>query len=122
MQTATRNVGLARALSKLGYCSRSQAAELIRAGRVTLNGKSQLNPEHPVKLAGDRIAVDGRRIEARDKIYLILNKPRATVTTASDEQGRDTVYDYLDKNIPWVAPFGRLDKASEGLLLLTNDS
>jgi 23S rRNA pseudouridine2605 synthase len=122
VQKPTRNVGLARALSKLGYCSRSKAAELIRAGRVTLNGKTARNPEYPVKLPGDRIAVEGRRIEAREKIYLILNKPRATITTASDEQGRETIYDYLDKNSPWLAPVGRLDKASEGLLLLTNDS
>lgn len=122
VQRSTRNVGLARALSKLGYCSRSQAAELIHAGRVTLNGKPQRNPEHPVRLSKDKVVVDGRRIEAQEKIYLLLNKPTATVTTASDEQGRETVYDYLDKKSPWVAPVGRLDKASEGLLLLTNDS
>lgn len=52
----------------------------------------------------------------------MLNKPRGTVTTASDEQGRESVYAYLDANLPWLAPVGRLDKASEGLLLLTNDS
>jgi 23S rRNA pseudouridine2605 synthase len=73
-------------------------------------------------LAKDKIAVDGRRIEAREKIYLLLNKPRGLVTSAADEQGRETVYECLDKNSPWVAPVGRLDKASEGLLLLTNDS
>jgi 23S rRNA pseudouridine2605 synthase len=122
VQRSTRNVGLARVLSKLGYCSRSQAAELIRAGRVTLNGKTQRNPEYPVKLPNDKVVVNGRRIEAREKIYLVLNKPRATITTASDEQSRETIYDYLDKNSPWLAPVGRLDKASEGLLLLTNDS
>lgn len=95
---------------------------MIRAGRVTLNGQTQRNPEHPVKLMSDKIAVDDQRVEACEKIYLVLNKPRATVTSASDEQGRETVYTYLDKNSPWVAPVGRLDKASEGLLLLTNDS
>ncbi|HVO63125.1 MAG TPA: pseudouridine synthase [Terriglobales bacterium] len=117
-----RNVGLARALSKLGYCSRSQAAELIRAGRVRLNGQTHREPEHPVKLSRDKIAVDGRRIAAREKIYLILNKPRGLVTTADDEHGRETVYECLDKSSPWLAPVGRLDKATEGLLLLTNDS
>jgi 23S rRNA pseudouridine2605 synthase len=117
-----KHVGLARALSKLGYCSRSQAAELIRAGRVTLNGARQRNPESPVNLDRDRIEVDHRPLQPTARIYLMLNKPRGVVTTAADEKGRETVYSYLDKNLPWVAPVGRLDKASEGLLLLTNDS
>jgi len=66
--------------------------------------------------------VDGQKVEAAEKVYLALNKPRGVVTTASDEQGRETVYALLEKELPWVAPVGRLDKASEGLLLLTNDS
>jgi len=61
-------------------------------------------------------------VAAREFVYLVLNKPRGVVTTASDEKGRATVYDFFEKNLPWVAPVGRLDKASEGLLLLTNDS
>lgn len=118
---ATRKIGLARALSKLGYCSRSRAAELIRAGSVTLNGKAARNPETPVSGKHDQIAVDGKLIEPQGRIYLMMNKPRGVVTTASDEKGRETVYAAL-KATPWVAPVGRLDKASEGLLLLTNDS
>jgi 23S rRNA pseudouridine2605 synthase len=117
-----RNVGLARALSKLGYCSRSQAAELIRAGRVRLNGTARKNPETPVRLQRDRIEVDGHAVNSASKIYLMLNKPCGLVTTASDEKGRDTVYSCLGKELPWVGPVGRLDKATEGLLLLTNDS
>jgi len=117
-----RRVGLARALSKLGYRSRSQAAELIRAGRVQLNGKTQRDPEAPVLLARDRITVGAHAIGAAAKIYWILNKPRGAVTTASDEKGRETVYAHVPKELPWLAPVGRLDKASEGLLLLTNDS
>jgi 23S rRNA pseudouridine2605 synthase len=117
-----RKIGLARALSKLGYCSRSQAAELIRAGRVRLNGRIRRDPETPVRLERDRVVVDGKAIEAPSKIYLMMNKPRGLITTASDEQGRETVYSLLDDSLPWVAPVGRLDKASEGLLLLTNDS
>jgi 23S rRNA pseudouridine2605 synthase len=70
----------------------------------------------------DRIEVDGRELSSPAKVYLVLNKLRGTVTTASDEKGRETVYAFLDRGLPWVAPVGRLDKASEGLLLLTNDS
>ena len=118
-----RKIGLARALSKLGYCSRSQAAELIRAGRVRLNGAVRRDPETPVRTGHDRIAVDGLRVESAQKVYLVMNKPRGLVTTASDEKGRDTVYSILAGTaLPWVAPVGRLDKASEGLLLFTNDS
>jgi 23S rRNA pseudouridine2605 synthase len=117
-----RRVGLARALSKLGYCSRSQAAELIRAGRVQLNGRTQRDPESPVSLARDRITVDNQAIGATAKIYWMLNKPRGAITTTSDEKGRETVYSYVPQELSWLAPVGRLDKASEGLLLLTNDS
>jgi 23S rRNA pseudouridine2605 synthase len=70
----------------------------------------------------DRIEVDGLPLDKATKIYLIMNKPRGVVTTASDEKGRATVYDLLEPGLPWVGPVGRLDKASEGLLLLTNDS
>jgi 23S rRNA pseudouridine2605 synthase len=119
---SAKKVGLARALSKLGYCSRAQAAQLIRAGKVCVNGAVRRNPETPVRLGKDRIEVDGQSISAAKKIYLVLNKPRGIVTTTSDEKGRDTVYSLLDADLPWTAPAGRLDKASEGLLLLTNDS
>jgi len=129
----SRRIGLARALSKAGYCSRSRAVELIHAGRVSLNGKIRRNPETPVSGNRDQIAVDGNLLEPQKKTYLMMNKPRGVVTTASDEKGRDTVYDILNSNsvnrlrpsgetLPWLAPVGRLDKASEGLLLLTNDS
>ena len=117
-----KRVGLARALSKLGYCSRSRATELICAGRVQLNGAIRRDPEIPVYVDRDRIEVDHRIVGEEAKIYLMLNKPRGVVTTASDEKGRDTVYSCLSAGLPWVAPVGRLDKASEGLLLLTNDS
>jgi 23S rRNA pseudouridine2605 synthase len=99
---------------------------LIRAGRVSLNGKVRRDPETPVSGKRDQIAVDGKVVEAQGKIYLMMNKPRGVVTTAADEKGRETVYTLLNadggKSPAWLAPVGRLDKASEGLLLLTNDS
>lgn len=119
---SSRRVGLARAISKFGYCSRSRACDLIRVGRVALNGGICRNPEAPVRVERDRIEVDGEEAAAHAKVYFMLNKPRGAVTTASDEKGRETVYAYLDESTPWLIPVGRLDKASEGLLLLTNDS
>ena len=113
-------------MSKMGYCSRARAGELIRAGRVRLNGATQRYAEAPVRLAQDKIEVDGREIRAAEKAYWMLNKPRGVVTTTSDEKGRQTVYEYIaqrgSEGGDWLAPVGRLDKASEGLLLLTNDS
>src|SRR5208282_239519 len=118
----------------MGYCSRTQAAVLIHAGRVTLNGWIARDPETPVRMPGgrtdgsigdridDRIEVDGSPLGKAPAIYIIMNKPRGVVTTASDEKGRETVYGLLEPGLPWVGPIGRLDKASEGLLLLTNDS
>ena len=106
----------------MGYCSRSQAATLIRAGRVTLNSRVVRDPENPVRMPQDRIEVDGSPLEKAPAIYLAMNKPRGVVTTAYDEKSRATVYDLLEPGLPWVGPVGRLDKASEGLLLLTNDS
>jgi len=106
----------------MGYCSRSQAAVLIRAGRVSLNERIVRDPESPARMPQDRIEVDGSPLDKQPAIYLIMNKPRGVVTTASDEKGRETIYSLLEPGLPWVGPVGRLDKASEGLLLLTNDS
>lgn len=92
---------------------------------MQLNGRVRRDPETPTRLEHDRIAVDGQAIDPQTKTYLMMNKPRGVVTTASDEKGRETVYTVLERageSLPWVAPVGRLDKASEGLLLLTNDS
>lgn len=119
---ASRRIGLARALSKLGYCSRSRAFELIRARHVAVNGSIRTDPESQTRLKWDRIEVDGCEIGPQAKVYLLMNKPRGVITTAADEKSRKTVYAILSDALPWVAPVGRLDKASEGLLLLTNDS
>ena len=116
-----RRVGLARTLSKLGYCSRSQAVALIQSGAVSVNGIVRRDPEYPIR-QNDRITSRGEPVAKASKVYFVLNKPRGVVTTASDEKGRETVYSVLPRDLPWLAPVGRLDKASEGLLLLTNDS
>jgi 23S rRNA pseudouridine2605 synthase len=120
--------GLARVLSKRGVCSRSEATRWIAAGRVTVDARVIRDPEFAIVANGNaRIAVDGRDIDEPARLYLMLNKPRGLVTTAQDERGRDTVYRCFDgaqwngAPLPWLAPVGRLDQASEGLLLFCND-
>lgn len=114
--------GLARVLSKQGICSRTEAARWIVAGRVSVDGRVVMDPEFPVVQGRQRIAIDGHEPHAQPCLYLMLNKPRGVVTTAKDEKGRDTVYRCLDgAGLPWLAPVGRLDRASEGLLLFSND-
>jgi len=95
----------------------------VRAGRVRVNGAPVSDPERPVDPGLDRLEVDGRAIDRTPPRYLMVNKPRGLVTTARDEQGRATVYACLpEAERTWLAPVGRLDKASEGLLLFTNDT
>lgn len=94
----------------------------MRAGRVSVNGHVVRDPEFPVAVDRDQLTLDGKPLLAAEKRYLMLNKPRGLVTTTTDEKGRDTVYRCFDgAGLPWLAPVGRLDKASEGLLLFSND-
>src|SRR5690606_10330455 len=97
-------VSLPRALSKLGFCSRTEGAALIEAGRVTVNGRAAGSASLRVDPARDRIAVDGGVIAAEAKVYLMLNKPRGLVTTRRDPQDRGTVYDCLPADMPFVSP------------------
>lgn len=112
-----------KVMAQCGVCSRRAAEEMIKAGRVQVNGR-------PIKLgdsmdpARDILNVDGVTIRPEKKrrlYYIMLNKPRGYVTTASDEKGRKTVMELLTGLDTRVYPVGRLDKDSEGLLLLTND-
>ena len=122
-ETDGKRTGLARALSKLGICSRSEAWKLIKSGRVRVNGVAQRDAERPVSIDCDRIEVDDETVIHEQRIYLMLNKPRGLITTVSDERGRETVFScFADAKLPRIFPAGRLDKASEGLLLFTNDS
>ncbi len=122
--------GVARVISKRGFCSRSIAENLVREGRVSLRGKIVRDPETPT-FESDEILVDGVPVTASEFVYFAMNKPRGIVTTASDEKGRKTVMDlfreqyakmFPSKPIPHISPVGRLDAASEGLLLFTNDT
>lgn len=121
MSSRPPRYGVARMMSKLGLGSRTQAAQWVRAGRVSVNERVVTDPEYPVSRGVDRIKLNDRE-EARARLVIMLNKPRGLLTTARDEQGRDTVYScFKDAALPWLAPLGRLDKASEGLLLFSND-
>lgn len=95
---------------------------MVKAGRVSLNGRVTDDPETPVYMGQDSVEVDGKPVEARQKIYWMMHKPEGVVTTADDEKGRRTVYDLLPEGMPWMGPVGRLDMGSEGLLLLSNDT
>lgn len=118
-----KRVTVARALSKLGYCSRTQAEKLVLEGRVSIGGRKTTDLSQWVDIDKDRITVDGKPVLAENKIYLMLNKPRGLVTTRHDPEGRPTVFDCLgDSDAQFLSPVGRLDKASEGLLLFTNDT
>ena len=114
--------GVARVISKLGLGSRTQAARWIAEGRVRVNGKLVRNPEFPVARGVDHVSIAGHDAVPVDRVVIMLNKPRGLVTTTQDERGRATVYQCLEgSGLPWLAPVGRLDKASEGLLLFAND-
>ncbi|HEV8237613.1 MAG TPA: pseudouridine synthase [Gemmatimonadaceae bacterium] len=120
---ARGTVSIARGLSKLGVCSRSEGERLVEAGRVRVNGTVVRDTSVRVVPERDAIEIDGKRVGRAERVYLALNKPRGLVTTRDDPKGRATIYDCLSgASLPFVAPVGRLDKASEGLLLLTNDS
>ena len=120
--TSTGKKTLDRLLSRAGLCSRSQAQVAIRAGRVQVNGRVVHDPDSWADLVHDRVLVDGAPLRARGKEVWALHKPVGYVTTAADEQDRDTVYALLPSDAVWLGPVGRLDQDSSGLLLFTNDS
>lgn len=122
LQNKSTGVSLARALSKLGIASRTQASELILQGKVCVNGQQTRDPNKRISMNRDRVMLDGVVLQAQLKRYLVLNKPRGLITTKNDEKGRDTVYSCLFFNDIKLSPVGRLDMASEGLLLFTNDT
>src|SRR5262249_49266396 len=116
---------LDRLLSRAGVCSRAQARELVAAGRVAVNGAVARSADRWVDPARDAVTLDGAPLVASARRVLLLHKPTDCVTTRRDERGRRTVYDLLGAAAQgedgWLAPVGRLDRDTSGLLLLTND-
>ena len=125
-ERVAEGIRLNKALADAGVCSRRSADELVFAGRVRVNGVVAESPGVRVQ-PGDAVSVDGRPVrmkeESRQPCWLMLNKPVRIVSTASDPEGRETVFDLVPE--PWrrrrLFPVGRLDFFSEGLLLLTDD-
>ncbi len=113
---------LDRVLSRQGWGSRTMARQAIRAGRIRINGRVIRDPNCWVRPARDRIEWEGRRLKPARKIYLLMYKPKGVITSHGDPAGRKTIYDLLGDLGRWVAPVGRLDKDTSGLLLLTNDT
>ncbi len=114
---------LNRYLADCGLGSRRKVEELISAGRIKVNGEKCTDLAQRVDLANDQVSLDGKELSPKqEKQYLILNKPRGYVVSQSDELGRQTVYDLLPERSRSLSYAGRLDKNSEGLLLLTNDT
>ena len=112
---------LAKFMARSGVCSRRQAEEFIRQGRVTVNGDVVDSPAFNVE-GDEKILLDGEKLPQKEKVRLWLyHKPVGLVTTHRDEKGRPTVFDNLPEGLPRVISVGRLDLNSEGLLLLTND-
>jgi pseudouridine synthase len=119
---ATRPKTLDRVLSRSGVGSRTEARAWIAERRVRVNGKVAVDPERWIDPRRDRVSLDGKPLEAAEKVYLLLYKPKGYLTTYRDPKGRKTVYDLLPESVPYVFPVGRLDLDTSGLLLMTNDS
>jgi 23S rRNA pseudouridine2605 synthase len=109
-------------LSKAGICSRTEARSRIHARRVRVNGRIVENPDVWIDFENDRIHVDGKPLEIREKLYILLNKPAGYITTYKDPEKRPTVYDLIPEIETFVSPVGRLDLDTSGLLIMTNDT
>lgn len=115
-------LSLARALSKFGVCSRSEAVRWIEDGRVAVDGLEVRWPQRRVDPRKNRVAVDGLRVgDDTGRVAFALHKPVGYITSRVDPIGRPTVYDLIGDVDQWVFPVGRLDRDSSGLLILTND-
>jgi 23S rRNA pseudouridine2605 synthase len=107
---------LDRMLSRLGLASRTVACEAIRAGRIKVNGRIVRDPDFWVRAENDTVHLDGNRLQRAPRVYLLFYKPKGVITSHGDPDRRKTIYDFLDKSVPWVVPVGRLDRDTSGLL------
>lgn len=119
-QTAKKKIRLNKFLSECGIASRRKSEELIKDGRVSVNGKIVTDFAYEVILESDDVRVDGEKVKPDQKIYFILNKPKGFITSTKDEKGRNTVINLIKTN-KTIFPVGRLDYDTTGVLLLTND-
>ena len=117
-----KRVTLDRLFSKLGIASRSQAQEWIAAGRVRINQRLVRSPDTWVDWPGDAVTLDEQPLQQSPPRFILFHKPKGCVTTHHDEQGRRTIFDVLPPELKRLHAVGRLDQATSGLLLLTNDS
>jgi 23S rRNA pseudouridine2605 synthase len=111
-----------RLLSKRGIASRGTSQEWIRAGRVRINGRVVCDPATWVLWPKDAVSVDDQPIQDSVKRFVLFHKPKGVITTHSDDKGRKTIFDVLPADLGYLHAVGRLDQATSGLLLLTNDS
>lgn len=118
---ATSKIRLQVFLSRNGVCSRRKAMDLIKEGKVILNGHVCREPSTPVRPGKDHVSVDNKKIKDKKYTYVLLNKPPGFTTTRADRHAPKTVMDLLPHKFRHLSPAGRLDKDTEGLLLLTND-
>jgi 23S rRNA pseudouridine2605 synthase len=113
---------LDRVISRAGLGSRTDARKWIAGGSVSVNGQVIRTPDHWVDVKRDRVLLNGKPLRALKRVYILLYKPKGYITSYKDPQGRPTVYDLIEDAGQWVAPVGRLDQDTSGLLILTNDN
>jgi 23S rRNA pseudouridine2605 synthase len=120
--STSKRLTVDRLLSKRGIASRGTSQEWIRAGRVRINGRVIHDPATWVLWPKDAVSIDDQPIQDSVKRFILFHKPKGVITTHSDEKSRKTIFDVLPADLVYVHAVGRLDQATSGLLLLTNDS
>ena len=118
MARSKNKMTLDRVLSRCGLLSRKDGEIAIHSGRVKVNGRVSRDPSLWVDPKNDTIHLDDKKVRQTRKTYLLFYKPKGVLTSHGDRRGRKTIYDCLDPKLKWVAPAGRLDKDTSGLLVV----